>query len=214
MTIRTAALFILLPFATQAGPGAVDWITTHTQQPLKEARIGSYDPDGPIIGVDSLTYEPSYSWPYIDVPDGPADFHVFFDSETGRVSKAALIFSDAVPSCGKDLATMPVDTGTGAFLDRKAAEALDRIATETGDLYGGFMEPQIDGAHSFAKFLKLPGGHVFPAFQTGWGDGGYPVASLHASDGAMIAIYADFMGKDADGKWLLPTPCAPTEGSE
>lgn len=214
MTLRSAALFILVPLAAEADPGAVDWIIANTQHPLTAAQIGSYDPDGPIIGVDSLTYEPSYAWPYADIPDGPARFYAFFDDDTGRVSKAALVFSDAEPSCGEDVATMPVDTGTGAFLDRKAAKSLDKIALETGDLYGHFMAPQIGDAHAFAKFLTLPDGHVFPAFQTGWGDGGYPVASLHTSDGAMVAIYSDFMGKDDDGNWLLPTPCTTTGGSE
>lgn len=214
MKIQAAALFVLVPLAANAEPGAVEWIMANTEQPLRWTHVGGYDPDGPIIGVDSLTYEPSYPWPYVDVPDGRAQFYAFFDDESGRVSKAAIVFSDAEPSCGEDVATMPVDTGTGSFLDRKAANALDKIAMETGDLYGYFMAPQVGDAHAFAKFLKLPDGHVFPAFQTGWGDGGYPVASLHASNGAMVAIYADFMGKDDDGNWLLPVPCTTTGGSE
>jgi hypothetical protein len=48
----------------------------------------------------------------------------------------------------------------------------------------------------------------FPAFATGWDDGGYPVAALHDDAGQMVAPYADFMGRNDAGDWLLPDPCA------
>ncbi len=213
--MRALVIGLLVPLAAQAETNlpAVEWIVTHTESPLEIKTVGTWAPNSTkVIAVDSLTYAPDYKWPYTDIPKVAATFVALNDAESGRVSKAVLVFADGMPVCGVDLATMPVDTGTGAFLTPENGQALDALAGDLdqnqSDLYAGFMEPQIKGAHSFAQFLTLPDGTSFPAFSTGWGDGAYPVASLVDAQGHTVALYADFMGHNADGEWLLPPPCA------
>ena len=195
-----------------SAPPAVKWVETRTEQATETHRIGRYTPASQhMIGVDSLTYMPSYEWPYFDIPAGPADLYVLVEPEYGRNSKAVLVFSDAAPACGFDIATMGVDTGTGAFPDRRAAlvlEALsDTLNAQGKNIYNDFLEAQMPD-DSFARFITLPDGTRFPAFSTGWGDGGYPVATLIDTRGSLIAVYADFMGRNEAGEWLLPDPCS------
>ncbi len=205
-----AALILPAPLAG-ATPPAIDWLISQTARPLDLRKVGSYTPNGPLIGVDPLTYVADYKWPYADVPAGPATFYALIDREDGRVSKAVLVFSGTAPTCGADLATIPVDTGTGAFLDRDTAAELDalgaKLADQGKDLYNDFLMEKMGDSSDYADFITLPQGHRFPIFGTGWGDGRYPVASLTDGAGQVIALYADFMGADEKGTWLLPPPC-------
>lgn len=208
-----AILAVILPATAQAETGALRWIVEQTSTPLQVQDIGEWHAaEARLIGMDALAFANPEDAAYFAIPTSPARFVVLNDAAEDRVSKAVLVFGDATPICGLDLATMPVDSGTGAFLtptNTAALEALSaRLETENSDLYTGFMEPQIDGAHGFAQFLNLPDGSQFPAFSTGWGDGLYPVAALIDASGAVVAIYADFMGQNDNGDWLLPPPCA------
>jgi Protein of unknown function (DUF4241) len=196
--------------AFAAESGTETWIKAQNWTTLRIVDAGTVTPSGTeMIGVDSLTFASSYAWPWFTVPGGPARFVAFFDDKHGRVSKVALIFADGVPACGHDVGSMGVDTGTGAFLDRVVAQKLDDLSGAMGvdcNLYDCFMAKQV-GEHAFAQMIRLPDGTSFPAFSTGWGDGVYPVATLHDAEGQMLAVYADFMGRNETGEWLLPEPC-------
>ena len=207
---------LLLLCAAFSGPVAADthptitWIIREAKTPLTVQEVGTYALRGTeLIGVDSLTFSPDYAWPWFQVPDGPARVVVFDDPAEQALSKAAILFSDAAPVCGDEVGAMPVDTGTGAFLDRPTAEALDAITRAMGpdcNLYDCLMAKQV-GAHQFAQMIRLPDGTSYPAFSTGFGDGVYPVFLLRDAAGAPVAAYADFLGIGPDYNWLIPPAC-------
>ena len=125
------------------GDGAVAWLRDRTGHALDVQAIGpvAIAPGGVIV-VDPLTYSTGYDWPFLAAPEGPAQFLVALDAESGRVSKAALVFSDAPVACGHDEATVGVDTGLAAFLDRPAAAALEADSQALGpgrDIYNDWF---------------------------------------------------------------------------
>lgn len=209
-----AALVLALPAAAETasrGDGAVAWLRNRTGHALDVQAIGpvAIAPGGVIV-VDPLTYSTGYDWPFLAVPEGQAQFLVALDAESGRVSKAALVFSDAPVACGHDEATVGVDTGLAAFLDRPAAAALEADSQALGpgrDIYNDWFDALIGETHVVKEMVPLPSGTRFPMMSSGWGDGGYPVASLSDAEGRMVAIYVDFMGMNEDGDWLLPPEC-------
>ena len=179
--------------------------------PLRFETVGPYAvPSGAILAVDPLTYGPAPEWHQIVVPKGEAEVMVALDPETGHVSKALMVFSDASVACGHDETSIPVDTGLAAFLDLGSAAALtmegERLGPEA-DIYNNWFAAQIDDKPVVRDMVSLPSGHRFPMTSTGWGDGVYPVASLRDAEGTLIAVYTDFMGRDAEGTWLLPQEC-------
>ena len=194
-------------------PGAAAWLAQNTATPLELRSAGSYTVSGgAIIVADPLTYAPHPNWVWIKVHDGKARLYLMIDPETDRVSKAALVFSDAAPVCGHDEATVGVDTGLAAFLNRADATELDTTGNEFADagkdIYNDWFHERISHASFRGKVLPLPKGGKVAMTTTGWGDGGYPVASLSDANGKIVAVYADFMGRNAEGTWLLPKECA------
>lgn len=213
--MRALALIVvpgILAQPVQAEPSGVEmWMQAQSSLPLRFESVGPYAiPSGAIVAVDPLTYSPSPEWPQIAVPKGEAEVMVALDPETGRVSKALMVFSDAGVACGHDETSIPVDTGLAALLDLGSAAALAQEATALGpdaNLYTDWFAAQIDDKPVVHDMVRLPSGHRFPMTSTGWGDGIYPVASLRDAQGTLIAVYADFMGQDAEGTWLLPQEC-------
>ena len=161
--------------------------------------------------VDPLTYGPGLDWPFVPVPAGAARFIVALEPDDSRVSKALLVFSDAEVSCGHDETSVGVDSGLAAFLDQPRAKALLDASDALGDgkdIYNDwFSTLPINAKPVVSDMAPLLSGVTFPMMSSGWGDGGYPVASLRDKDGAMVALYVDFMGKDDDANWLLPPEC-------
>ncbi len=213
-----AALVLALPAAAETAPrdnGAVAWLRDHTGHALDMQEVGPVTlAPGGVIVADPLTYSASYDWPFLSTPEGPAQFIVALEAASGRVSKAMLVFSDAPVFCGHDEATVAVDTGLAAFLDRPAAAALhmDSLALGPGkDIYNDWFDALIGETHVVKEMVPLPSGIRFPMMSSGWGDGGYPVASLADAEGRMVALYADFMGMNEDGEWLLPPECPEPE---
>src|SRR5690606_11298646 len=103
-----------------------------------------------------------------------------------------------------------VDTGPAAFLDRPAAAALEADSQALGpgrDIYNDWFHGLSGETHVVKEMVPLPSGTRFPMMSSGWGDGGYPVASLSDAEGRMVAIYVDFMGMNEEGDWLLPPEC-------
>jgi hypothetical protein len=207
--VLTAIVLLSGSASAETNP-SIDWILDQSKTQLAVQDVGTYDIRGTeLIGVDSLTFSPSYGWPWFAVPEGPARVVVFDDPADSALSKAAIIFSDAAPACGEEVGGMPVDTGTGAFLDRHTAAALDIVARAMGtdcNLYDCLMAEQV-GEHQFAKMIRLPDGTSYPAFSTGFGDGVYPVYLLRDASGAPVAAYADFLGVGPDYDWLTPPTC-------
>ena len=191
--------------------GMVRWMETHSTTDLLLAEMHAMDiAAGGVIVVDPLTYHPDFDWPSVGAPAGPAHFFVTLDRESRRVSKAVLLFSNAEPVCGHDEATLGVDTGLAAFLDRPRATALVAAGSALGvdeNLYDDWFAALIDDTPVVAEIVPLPSGASFPMMSSGWGDGGDPVASLRDKEGAMVALYVDFMGMDAEGNWMLPPEC-------
>ena len=150
MLVLATAMVLALPSIAQAEAGAVDWILGQTSAELIVQTVGEWKhSETRLISVDSLTYSDSKNWPYFYVPAKPSRFVALLDRAEDRVSKAVLVFDHAPPVCGKYLATMPVDTGTRAFLTPVTAKAIGRLGAEliqqNSDLYADFMEPQIKG---------------------------------------------------------------------
>jgi hypothetical protein len=113
--------------------------------------------------------------------------------------------------CGEDVATVGIDTGLAGFFDKPSLTALNRDAKALGpekDLYNDWFDALIGQIAVVAQIAPLPSGAAFPMVSTGWGDGGYPVATLNGAGGEVLAVYVDFMGRDDEGTWLLPPPCA------
>jgi hypothetical protein len=209
--IRAVLFSLALAAPAVAEPQAtIAWILDQSKARLVVQEVGTYDIRGTeLIGVDSLTFSPSYDWPWFLVPNGPARVVAFDDPTEAALSKAAIIFSNAAPVCGEEVGVMPVDTGTGAFLDRPTATALDDIGKAMStdcNLYDCLMADQV-GEHQFAKMIRLPDGTSYPAFSTGYGDGAYPVYLLRDASGAPVAAYADFLGVGPDYDWLTPPAC-------
>lgn len=203
-------------FVGSVGPTVGDtnpslaWLLAQSGAPLTVHEVGQMTVRGnQMIGVDSLTYSPDYKWPWFAVPQGAARVVALFDENEFAYSKAAVIFSDAKPVCGDDVGTMAVDTGTGAFLDRPMAKALDDLNSNmepSCNIYDCMMAKQVpDG--QFAQMILLPDGTKYPAFSTGFGDGAYPVFLLRDADGIATAAVADFLGVASTFEWLTPPTC-------
>lgn len=221
--MRLAAALSLLvltaPATGQAQPlddiGALAWVRSMTGFPLEMRAIGEVTiAPGGVIAADPLTFFSAAAWPAIPAPAGPAQFIVALDAETGRVSKALLVFSAAPVACGRDETTLGVDTGLAAFLDQPTADALANLAQAVSpdrNIYDNWFHGLLGSTGVLADLVPLPSGELVPMTSSGWGDGGYPVASLSDAKGRMVALYADFMGINEDGGWLLPEDCDPPE---
>jgi hypothetical protein len=207
---RVAALILAAGPALAEENPSLAWIAAGSGTPLTQIELGTFEIRGTeLIGVDSLTFSPGYGWPWFPAPTGPARVAAFRDRSFAAISKAAVVFSDAVPVCGAEVGAMPVDTGTGAFLDRHTAGMLDTVARAMGrscNLYDCLMADQM-GPADFAVMIRLPDGSSFPAFSTGGGDGTYPVYLLFDAGGEPTAAYADFLGVPPDYAWLTPPVC-------
>jgi hypothetical protein len=221
--MRLAAALSLLaltaPAMGQSQPlddiGALAWVRSMTGFPLEMRAIGTVTiAPGGVIVADPLTFFSAAGSPAIPAPAGSAQFIVALDAETGRVSKALLVFSAAPVACGRDEATVGVDTGLAAFLDQPTALALANLAQAVSpdrNIYDDWFNRFIGASQVVADLVPLPSGESVPMMSSGWGDGGYPVASLSDAEGRMVAVYADFMGINEDGDWLLPQECDPPE---
>jgi hypothetical protein len=163
---------------------------------------------GEIFATDPLTlWQTGSDVETLSVPDAPAQVIGLLERDQGRAAAMALIWSDADVACGEDLSTIGVDTGLAGFLTPADVIALDAYAARHRDLYDGTYAEQLDAAVPTIPFVvTLPDGTRFPVSGSGWGDGGYPVASLYDAAGNMVALYTQFIGGTEE--WLLPQPCA------
>ncbi len=205
--IRGAAVALLL-CAGPAPAETLDWLRAGIGFETRVNEAGRWAvPGGALYAADPLTLFGTEG-DTIAVPESPARLVGLHETEfEGRTAVMALIWSDAVPVCGKDLTTIGVDTGLAGFLPPSAVKALDAYAVEFGgDLYRGTYAEQIDRLYPGPFLADLPDGTRFPVSGSGWGDGGYPVASLYSADGEMVALYAQFITGEDTG-WLLPGAC-------
>ncbi|MCL4065599.1 DUF4241 domain-containing protein [Pseudomonas sp. GX19020] len=197
--------------AEVAQTGSLGWMQAQSDFALEFRDVGQITlAPGGVIAVDPLTWSQAADLPWIEVPAGTARFLLALDRDEASVSKALLVFSDAAPTCGDDVATILVDTGLAGFFDRSMAAAVTRSAGILGpekDLYNGWFDTMIGEVWVVGHILPLPDNTLIPIASSGWGDGGYPVARLRSATGETVALYADFMGKNAEGDWLLPPDC-------
>lgn len=162
---------------------------------------------GEVFATDPLTlWQTGSDITPLRVPDAPARLVGLLERDQGRAAVMALIWSNAEVSCGEDLSTIGVDTGLAGFMTPADVAALDAYADPSAGPYHGTYAEQLDAAVPTVPFLPtLPDGTRFPVSGSGWGDGGYPVASLYDADDNMVALYVQFMGGGEN--WLLPEPC-------
>ena len=215
MTLRAA--LAALSFAAASAPAGADqvtdWLIATGAEPRERQTVARFTPDTPrLLGADPLTYDPGYPFAFFPVPDGPAEVVALIEPVERRVALAALIFGDGAPACGRDAGRIWVDSGTAAFLTPKTAAGLsamrDDYSTRGLNLYDDyFAAPGQMGDSAFARMLTLPDGTAFSGFSSGWGDGAYPVVALYDAGGAMLALYADFIGSDRLDGYILPPVC-------
>jgi hypothetical protein len=205
-----AAVGLGTPAVANENP-SVAWILAESETPLLVAGVGEMKVRGTeLVGVDGLAFNPSDEWSWFTVPSGPADIVAFFSRRDIAYHMVAIIFSNTTPVCGEKVSMMTIDSGTGAFLDRRTAESLENFGAAMGakcDLYACFVRRQVP-SHIFAQILRLPDGTTYPAFSAGYGeDGSYPVFLLRDADGAPTAAYVDFTGMAGEYEWLAPPAC-------
>ena len=191
---------------TVTGLTAIEWISTNNDARLEVTDAGDFPtPEGKVTALDPLAFfqEPTYT----DTPTSGGKLVVFYDPDAERNSKMALVFSDALVAGGSDAGTCMVEAGmaslfTPATLTAQTAFAA-KIASDS-NLYDGYFDQFDDPTGAERKIVKLPDGTPVPYVHSGWGDGGYPVFTLTDTNGALCAIYVDFMGCDEEGEWLAP----------
>ncbi|MEO9827296.1 MAG: DUF4241 domain-containing protein [Paracoccaceae bacterium] len=189
------------------GLTARDWIVKNTEAPLEVCEVGIFPtPEGQVTALDPLAFFQAAE--YVATPKTDPAFVVFHDTSEGRNSKMALIYSEAHVSGGRDKGTCAVDAGMASFFTPKthaAQTALSKKIASDGNLYHDHFE-QFDNtpAGGERKIVALPDGTPVPYVHSGWGDGGYPVFTLTDTQGALCAVYVDFMGRNEEGEWLTP----------
>ncbi|MEX3015681.1 DUF4241 domain-containing protein [Gymnodinialimonas hymeniacidonis] len=214
MTARLPFLRPLAVLAAVCGPAqaqdATNWLRQGIGMPTDLHVSDMWRPrGGEIYATDPLTLWQTEG-ATLSVPDAPARLIGLLERDQGRAALMALIWSNADVVCGEDLSTIGVDTGLAGFVTPANVRALDAYAASEGDLYAGTYAEQLDDPIPTIPFIaRLPSGATFPVSGSGWGDGGYPVASLYDAQGNMVALYAHFI--PSGDEWLLPPPCdAPT----
>lgn len=209
--IRATCLSALLALPA-FGQTAVEWVVKNTDVPLQVEEVAKLTmAPGGLVVADALIADQFEYFTRIATPAGPARFVVAIDkAQDGRPSKAMLVFSDAPVACGQDVATVGIDSGLAAFFDRATLKAVNHDGAALGpgkDIYNDWFYALIGDKPVVAGPVPLPSGAVVPMVSSGWGDGAYPVATLNDANGQIVAVYADFMGRDDEGTWLLPPPC-------
>ncbi len=197
----------LLAAAPSQAQDAVNWLRRGIDMPSDLHISNMWHPrGGQLYATDPLTLWQTEG-ETLRVPDAPARLIGLLEREQGRTAAMALIWSEADVVCGEDLSTVGVDTGLAGFLTPANVAALEAYSDPSQGPYHGTYAEQLDATIPTIPFIvELPSGATFPVSGSGWGDGGYPVASLYDADGNMVALYAQFMGGTED--WLLPAPCA------
>lgn len=210
--ILPVAALAVLPLGALAGgtaepQTALDWLRAGAGFETRPHDGGTWAAEGgEIYATDPLTLWNRREAP-LRVPETPARVVGLQETTEGRTAFMALIWSNAPVVCGKELSVIGVDTGLAGFLTPADLAALDDYGKPyQGELYVGTYADQLDAQYPTVPFLvELPGGARFPVAGSGWGDGGYPVASLHDAQGRMVALYAQFI--TGDKGWLDPPPC-------
>nr|WP_255430241.1 DUF4241 domain-containing protein [Streptomonospora sp. PA3] len=177
-------------------------------------------PSGRIIAMDPSMLGLDDEQPFTAaLPPGTHGFRlctvrVGDDSEHVRVAAAALVVADT-PVATWELALQPgqepdvmgdgqffgfgVDAAMGCLLDAAGQdhfaerfEDFDAFEAELVD-YGGTTEGvYVSGSRT--RSLQDPGsGASLVAFETGWGDGAYPVWAGRDAEGRVVALVADFL---------------------
>lgn len=204
--MRWIAVIALMPGLAQA-ESALDWLVARSAPALVGEAGFWTTASGTVLAVDPLTLFGAET-PIKDLPTTQASVHGFYPlTDPGRTGVMALVWSDAPVVCGEDVATIGVDTGLAAFMSPADIAALHAYEDKWDDLYAGPYAEQIDASYPGPTLIDLPGGSGFPLSGSGWGDGGYPVATLKDASGRVTALYTQFITAEGED-WLLPPPCA------
>lgn len=197
---------LVLSAAPASAESALDWLVARSA-PAIIGETGTWTtPTGTVLAADPLTLFGTEN-PIAGLPDTPATVLGFYPLDSpGRTGLMALIWSDDPVVCGEDVATIGVDAGLAAFLAPPDLRVLESYRDEWGDLYAGPYAEQIDTSYPGPTLIDLPGASGFPLSGSGWGDGGYPVATLKDASGRVTALYAQFITAEG-ADWLLPSPC-------
>jgi hypothetical protein len=144
---------------------------------------------------------------YIDTPSHSGRIVVFHDTLEMRNSKLAIIFSDAPVCGGADVGVCAVDAGMASIFTPQTHAALATFIKNMPagkSIYNDFFYKYDDPQGGERKIVALPDGTPVPYVHSGWGDGAYPVFTLTDAQGKVCAVYTDFMGRNAEGAWLVP----------
>ena len=192
--------------AKSSGLGAQNWIATNTGGDLTIAQCGAFPTSqGQIAALDPLAF---WQLPnYVSVPKTGGRVVVFHDVAHARNSKLALIFKDTPVVGGADVDTCAVSAGMASFFSPEtytATDAFYKALKDGADPYNDFFAAHDEPEGGERKIVPLPDGTPVPYVHSGWGDGNFPVFTLHDKNDSVCAIYIDFMGRDDGSAYLTP----------
>ncbi len=183
----------------------IAWIQSNNDSELTVTDAGFFaTAEGRVTFLDPLAFYESPSW--IDVPDSGGRVIVFFDPKVDRNSKLALVFGDGEVAGGNSVAMFMVDAGMASVFTPTTHAAQFAFAKSLGhgNLYDDYFEKFDDPSGGERKIASLPDGTPVPYVHSGWGDGVYSVFTLTDTNGYVLAVYTDFIGRNAGGDWLVP----------
>ncbi len=177
---------------------------------LEHRRVGDLVlPTGELVACDPLVC-PEREPFELKVPVGrfPVILSIADLNGDQRVAFATIRFEEAAPTAwdmmtlgGADRSKLgpgeffgyPVDAGTGCFMDRMAAETLDRMMTEDSEYFWTIIHEMEETEVNTWSWADMPFGKGnMIVFSSGFGDGVYATYVGFDEGGKVIAVVADF----------------------
>ena len=190
------------------------WIIHHSNPDAESVDGGAFPTDeGKLSVIDPLCTTDAN---YINVPSSGG--RLFVMDEDGDWARMAILFGDGDVAGGKHHFDCFVDGGAASFVTPLSLKALNELRNDIPQVYPkdnpnhGWPAPnlyiehfeQFDEENAEPLAAKLPDGTLVPFVRSGFGDGVYPVFSLHDESGSVLGVYCDFLGNEETENWIMP----------